>query len=140
MDLPEAAGHLQRLREEIGEGREVFPISAATGEGVQELIFRASRLLDELPAEVSELPDPEERIVKYQPAERFTITRENDTYIVSGAEIERHVAMTKLDNEEAVQRLQRIMALMGLEQALKEAGAREGNTIRIGKLEFDYVD
>jgi GTP-binding protein len=139
MDLPEAAEHLPRLREEIGGHREIFAVSAATGEGLQELLFRASSLLAGLPEEAPELPQPEERVVRYQPAERFAIARENGIFIVSGAEIERHVAMTNLENEEALRRLQRIMALMGLEQALKDAGAREGDVIRIGKLEFDYV-
>ncbi|MEW5952267.1 MAG: GTPase ObgE [Bacillota bacterium] len=139
MDLPEAAEHLMRLREEIGGDREIFAVSAATGEGLQELVFRAAGLLPGLPEEAPELPQPEERVVRYQPAERFAIVRENGIYIVSGKEIERHVAMTNLENEEALRRLQRIMALMGLEQALKDAGAREGDVVKIGKLEFDYV-
>lgn len=140
MDLPGSVEHLARLREQIGADREIFAVSAATGQGLSELTFRVARLLEELP----EGQPPEQQdllITRHKPAQRFSITpTEDGMFVVTGAEIERHVAMTNLDNDEAVARLQRIMALMGLDQALKKAGAQEGNTIKIGRLEFDYVD
>ncbi|WP_286725251.1 Obg family GTPase CgtA [Pelotomaculum sp. PtaB.Bin117] len=45
-----------------------------------------------------------------------------------------------MNNEESVERLQRIMQRMGIDDALKEAGAKEGDTIKIGGFEFEYVN
>jgi GTP-binding protein len=95
-------------------------------------------LLDQLPA-----PEPavEERVRVTRVEEpRFTVSRRDGVFVVEGREIERHVAMTDLENEEAVERLQRIISRMGLEEALKEAGVREGDTVRIGKFEFTYME
>ena len=139
MDLPESVKHLERLRERIGADREIMAVSAATGQGLSELTFRVARLLEELP---KEHPAEQEDllITRHKPAQRFSINKTDGLFVVTGAEIERHVAMTNLDNDAAVARLQRIMALMGLDQSLKKAGAQEGDSIKIGQLEFDYVE
>lgn len=139
MDLPESAKHLERLREHIGADREIMAVSAVTGQGLSELTFRVARLLEELP--IDQPAEQEDLLItRHKPAQRFSITPADGLFVVTGAEIERHVAMTNLDNDAAVARLQRIMALMGLDQALKKAGAQEGDTIKIGHLEFDYVE
>ncbi|WP_072868519.1 GTPase ObgE [Desulfofundulus thermosubterraneus] len=138
MDLPGAAENLDRLREALGDRYEIFPISALNGEGTAPLIYRLADLLDRLP-----VPEPvvEERVRVTRVEEpRFTVSRRNGVFVVEGREIERHVAMTDLENEEAVERLQRIISRMGLEDALREAGIREGDTVRIGKFEFTYME
>lgn len=143
MDLPGAAENLERLqnylKEEYGEKYEIFFISALAGDGLKPLIFRVADLLDQMPPE--EVAEEEVPLVTtYQPEPRFTVTRDEWGYVVSGREIERHIAMTDMENDEAVERLQRIMNLMGIYGALKEAGAKEGDTVRIKDLEFEYVD
>ncbi|SHE86014.1 GTP-binding protein [Desulfofundulus australicus DSM 11792] len=138
MDLTGAAENLERLRGALGDRYEIFPISALDGEGTAPLIYRLADLLDQLPA-----PEPavEERVRVTRVEEpRFTVSRRDGVFVVEGREIERHVAMTDLENEEAVERLQRIISRMGLEEALKEAGVREGDTVRIGKFEFTYME
>ena len=70
----------------------------------------------------------------------FTINRQDGIFLVGGKEIERHVAMTDMEQDEAVERLQRIIQRIGIEDALKEAGIKEGDTVKIGKLEFEYVE
>jgi GTP-binding protein len=138
MDLPGAAENLERLRGALGDRYEIFPISALNGEGIAPLIYRLADLLDQLPA-----PEPavEERVRVTRVEEpRFTVSRRDGVFVVEGREIERHVAMTDLENEEAVERLQRIISRMGLEEALKEAGIREGDTVRIGRFEFTYME
>lgn len=138
IDLPDSGPNLDRLRREMDDGWEIFPISAATGEGVKELIARVYQLLQEIP----EAPMLEEDIpaAVHRAEPRFTIRRENSELVVAGREIEKHVAMTDLENEEAVERLQRIMSLMGLEQALRDHGAKNGDVVRIGDFAFDFLD
>lgn len=137
-DLAEAAENLVRLREAYGDKYEIFPVSAATGSGLDSLIYRVADLLAEIPPETVAEEVPEPALHRAEP--RFTVSREGEIYLVEGKEILRHVAMTDLENEEAVERLQRIMERMGIVDALKEAGAREGDTVKIGQMEFEYLD
>lgn len=137
MDLPRASLNLDRLRREVGSECEIVPISALTGEGLQELVFRIHARLRELPREpLYRVP---EKIAVHQAGPRFTITCESGVFQVRGKEIERYVAMIDLDNEEWLRRLQRVLKTSGIEDALREAGAKEGDTVYIGKYEFKFV-
>jgi GTP-binding protein len=137
MDLPEAADGLSKLQKEVGEGR-VYPISAATGEGIKDVLYHVAKTLRELP---EESPLAEELAVFTpgpQDEEAITITRDYETYVVSGTRIEKLVAMTNFDNEDAVKRFQRLFRLWGHEDALKEAGAKNGDNVKIRDLEFTF--
>lgn len=140
MDItPQAEDNLVRIKEELSGQYEIFPISAATGQGLDKVIQRVVRLLEELPRVEPEQPE-EERVTVFTPADRFNIKRDMDgNWRVTGKEIERHVAMTYLEEEEAVERLQRIMKVMGLEQGLIDAGVKEGDIVRIGDWEFEWT-
>lgn len=71
----------------------------------------------------------------------FTIYRDPWGYLhVEGDEVKKWIAMTDFENEDAVRRLQRIFKAMGLDDALREAGAVEGDTIVVYDLEFDYAE
>lgn len=139
MDLPEAAENLTRLKAAYGHQYEIFPISAATGDGLDPLIYKVAALLEELPD-----PTPPEDVtmdhVIHRPEPRFSISREEGIFLVGGREIKRHVAMTDMENDEAVERLQWIFKRMGIDDALKEAGIKQGDTVKIGEFEFEYVD
>lgn len=136
MDLPAAAENLQRLQEELGDQYEIFPISAVTGQELKPLMWRVNELLKEIPAKELLLPaEP----VKHQPKERFTLEKRDGIFVISGEEIQRHLYMTDLSSDQSVQRLGMIMDKMGINQALEAAGATEGDTVRIGDFEFEYV-
>ncbi len=141
MDIPGAEDNLARLRAALGARYEIFPISAATGEGVRALILRVGALLQELKQQA---PAPvaveEPRIVEAKPQERFSISMDGDVFVVSGRELERHVAMTNFETEGGLRRFQNILKAMGVDQALQAAGASAGSKVRIADLEFDYVD
>ncbi|NPV73824.1 MAG: GTPase ObgE [Pelotomaculum sp.] len=139
MDLDGAAENLARLKEAYGGKYEIFPVSAVTGQGLEALVYRVSALLEEIPA-AAEAPETAEKPVIHQAGPRFTVCREEGVFLVGGKEIERHVVMTDLKNEEAVERLQRIIRRMGIEEVLKEAGIKDGDTVRIGDYEFEYVE
>ncbi len=138
IDLAGAQENLPRLREVTGD-YPIYPISAVTGLGVRELILGISRLLAELPP-VEFQPLPEEMAQKHGPAERFRVTEENGLFTVSGREVERHLAMTYLDSEEGLRRFQRILKVMGVEDALRQKGAKNGDLVRIGDVEFEFVE
>lgn len=137
MDLDESGKNLERLREAYGSDCEIFPVSAATGEGLDKLVYRVAELVEKIPLK---MPEAAQHPVVHRPEPRFSVYHEEGAYYVKGKEIERHVAMTNMDNEEAVERLQWIIKRMGIEDELRSAGIKEGDTVKIGKFEFEYIE
>ncbi|MBQ1336402.1 MAG: Obg family GTPase CgtA, partial [Selenomonadaceae bacterium] len=140
MDLPQARENyprLEKLAEE--EGIRIFPISAATRQGLKELIACVGEELENYVEE----PEAEEEARVYDESgedpERITISR-NDAgdFIVSGKALEKLVAMTNFNNDEAVRRFQYIWRLKGIDEKLRERGIKEGMTVHIGEMEFEY--
>ncbi len=141
MDIPAAEANLARLKELLAGEFEIYPLSAATGEGVRSLMLRVGQLLADLKASVPEpVAAAEPRLVQARPVERFSIERDGDVLVVSGRELDRHVAMTNFETEGGVRRFQNILKAMGVEEALRQAGATHGSKVRIADLEFDFVD
>ncbi|NLO89270.1 MAG: GTPase ObgE [Clostridia bacterium] len=144
MDLPGAEENLKKLKSHLKDKYEIFPISALTGESLKPLIYRLGQLLKEVEShtqrEGADYPMGEPVVIRAEEEEKFRIEKENGIYVVTGKEVERHVARTDLNNEEAVRRLQLIFKKMGLEDALKEMGIKEGDTVKIGDVEFEYYD
>ncbi len=140
-DLPCSLENLEIFRRELGGQYEIYPVSALTGEGLQALVNSIGRLLDGLPAgDRGAAGISVEREALHVAEPRFTVKRDGNVFTVTGKEIERHVAMTDLENEEAVARLQRIMHFMGLDRALRNSGAKGGDTVRIKDFEFEYLE
>lgn len=140
MDLPEARENYQRVAEFMAkEGREVFPVSAATGEGLPEVMQRASQLLATYVEEPEVADDKTVKVYEAKPEQEISITRDDDgAFVVHGKALEKLVAMTNFDNEEALRRFQQIWRKLEVEAALKERGIQEGDTVRISDMEFEY--
>lgn len=136
LDIPEAAEGARRLSDALAqEGLEVMAVSAATGAGIAGLIRRLDALVRATPR-----PESPGIVTQAELPERlsdFTIEPSEGVFVVRGTGLERLVAMTRLDNDEAVGRMQRMFRRVGLEDRLKEAGAVEGSIIRIGENEFE---
>lgn len=141
MDLPDAEEHLSLFREEVGPDVPIYPISAATRQGLRELLFAAADLLDKMP-EPTPAEEVEERVVyRSQPKEEpFTIRRENEIFVVEGARVEKLVQMTNFDYDDSVLRFAQTLKLMGVEDALRKKGAKDGDTVRIAEMEFELMD
>ena len=135
IDLPDREEALHALERALARrGRGVFPVSCFTGQGLERLVDAVFRELSEAPPIPPRLIEPD---VQAEP-EDFQVTREDDVWVVSGRRVEKAVAMTNLDEEEAVGRLQRRLISWGVEKRLIEAGAHPGDTVRIGTSEFDF--
>jgi len=135
LDLPEAAANAERLKKFVGEAYPVFLISAATGMGTRELIVYLAGLLKDAP-----LPEITEEPLQRREEPRFEVVVLDDGYLVTGREVERHVAMTDLNNEEAVARFERILKVMGVIDALRQKGIQNGDTVRISDWEFQWLE
>jgi len=138
MDVTEVREHWPALRAAWrAAGHEPLAISAATGEGVQELLRLTLSRLDELPAEApAEAP---EAVFRLEANERaFTVEREGEAWRVSGVAIERAAIMTRWDLDEAATRFQRVLSALGITTALQKAGVQYGDMVRIGKIELEW--
>ncbi|MEK4346255.1 GTPase ObgE [Paenibacillus sp. FSL P4-0184] len=148
MDMPESEGNLIAFRERVAELRpdlEVMPISSLTRQGVQELLYRATDILDSIPVApvVEEVSGTTERKVYKLEAEdnnSFTITRDNETYVVNSPRIEKMLKRMQLSTHDAILKLARTLRHMGVDAELRKRGAVEGTIVRIGEFEFEFVE
>jgi GTP-binding protein len=152
VDIPEGAAAAASLTTAVAG--HALPISAATGQGTRELLGAAAELVwrsrageaaERAAAAAGSGSGPAEPQRIYRQRRRgglgdFAVLREQDAYRVAGADVERAVAMTDLDSDEAVARLQRRLRQAGVDQALRDAGCGQGDTVRIGAAEFDWSD
>lgn len=143
MDLPEAQERWPAFKAQAeAAGYPVFAISAVTHQGVDELMQYTVRRLTEIKQEEAEraaaqaAADMAGPVLRPQPEDAFTVTKQNGVYIVRGKRVERMVSMTDQENEEGMDRLQVMLAKMGVTKALEEAGVQVGDTVRFGKLEL----
>lgn len=141
MDLPGAGENYARLEKlAAAEGIAIFPVSAATREGLAALIAETAKALDRYVEE----PDQTDGIKVYdadkdEDPERITITRnDRGDFIVSGKALEKLVAMTNFGNDEALRRFQYIWRMKGIDSRLKKRGIKEGDTVHIGAMEFEF--
>lgn len=137
MDLPEARQNIAALQEEFAD--QLIMISAATGQGTEELMLKAYQLLASLPQEETIAGD-EVVLRKFEEEPPFIIEFVNGVFEVSGKRIEKLVAMTNFSTDEGLERFQRIIAQMGLEDALRQEGIKAGQTVKIIDLEFEYSE
>ena len=141
MDLPEAREKFPAVQAALtAEGREVFPISAATGEGLKALIQRAAQLLATLPKEEPQAEWTVNAVGDAQAGD-FTISRDDSgAFIVEGKNVERLVAMTRFNDEEGLRRFHNILRRNGVDDALRARGIKEGDTVRIRDMEFEFSE
>jgi GTP-binding protein len=143
IDLPKAQERWEEFKAKAeAAGYPVFAISAAAHLGVKELIQHTSFRLQELQREEAEreaqlvVADMTGPVLRPQPNDAFTISRDNGVFVVSGKRVERAVAMTNQESDEGMDRLQVTMSKMGVTKALEEAGVKVGDLVRFGKIEL----
>ena len=140
VDIPEAEANIERVQRYFGK-RKVFPISAITGQGVETLMRQAYRSLQYIEAKARKEKattitfEPE---LPSEPRSRFMLKKTEDAFIITGDEPTRAVAMTDMENEQALMLLFRKLKKMGVINALTRAGVKEGDTIIINDFEFSF--
>ncbi|MBA2878559.1 GTPase ObgE [Anoxybacillus ayderensis] len=145
MDMPNAEQHLREFKEKLKDDVPIFPISAVTRQGLRELLFAIADLLETTP-EFPLYPQEEEAIhrvvYKLEKEEApFHITRDDDgTFILSGEKIEKLFKMTDFSREESVRRFARQLRSLGVDDALRARGAKDGDIVKLLNYEFEFVD
>ena len=152
MDMPDAEENLQKFKAELAKEQAdefadplpIFPISGVTRQGIDPLLNATADLLEVTPEFLLYDEEIEEDVVQYgfvsdQPA--FAIDREPDaTWVLSGEKLEKLFKMTNFDHDETVMRFARQLRGMGVDDALRARGAKDGDIVRIGTFEFEFVE
>jgi GTP-binding protein len=140
IDLPEVQARLVHLEEDFGKAGTVpFFVSADTGEGVAELMAEAMRRL----GEVTEKEKVAERLPRkvFRPQPQTTglrVYKEGDTFVVVAPKLERIVDWKGAASPETQHQLKRQLVRLGVSKALEKAGARPGDKVRCGSLEWEW--
>ncbi|MEK3882698.1 GTPase ObgE [Paenibacillus sp. PL2-23] len=150
MDMPEAEEQLAFFKEQLealGEERvhQIVPISSLTKQGIQELLYKAADLLDTIAvnAEVEEVKEIEERkVYSYEKKEdiTFTIHREDEIFVVESEGIARMMKRMNLNSYDAVMRFARTMRRLGVDDALRKAGAKDGDMVQVADFAFEFFE
>ena len=139
MDLPDAIAWEPLIEEEVSkQGFPFCSISAATGQGVRQMLYRVKQMLDETPE-----PEPVDEMIVITPDEddeAFWLEPTDDGWRVHGKRIERIAAMTYFEFEATALRFQRILESMGISEALLEAGIEPGDTVHINDEALEWMD
>ena len=147
MDMPESEENLKAFKQKLNdEDALIFPISALTRSGLDELLHAVVDLLEvtsEFPMHEIEDEDKETSVLYKHEAEapEFEISRDDDgAFILSGYTIERLFVMTDFNFDQSVRKFSRQLRGMGVDDALRERGAKDGDTVRLLDFEFEFMD
>lgn len=139
MDLDGAKDNLKRFKEKYN--LPIYEVSAITSSGLDEVLVAIANELDKIKEEPLFEDDAFESHVlyKFKKEQPFTITRDNDIYVVRGKEVEKLFKMTKFTDEGAV-RFARKLRAMGIDDKLLEMGAKYGDKVQIMDLIFEFKE
>ena len=142
MPKEEADEITAKLRAEFEkDGIEVFPISAATGSGVKELLYAVDKLLSTMPRETVVFEQeyfPEEELLLNDDPYTVTYDSEEDEYVIEGPKIEKMLGYTNLESEKGFAFFQKFLKESGILEELEKLGIEEGDTVRMYGHSFDY--
>lgn len=151
MDMPEAEENLNIFRDKLAANYDefddlpmIFPISSIAHQGLDNLLEATADLLaktDEFL--LYEETDMEEEVYYGFNGEEkaFDISRDDDaTWVLSGEKLEKLFVMTNMERDESIMKFARQLRGMGVDEALRERGAKDGDIVRIGNFEFEFVD
>ena len=144
MDVDTFSDNLDKFIEKLNnKDIKIFKVSAATNKGLTEVIDALAEILDNTPdTPLFDEDDFESHVLyKFKREEPYTITHdEEDLWTISGKEIEKLFKMTKFSSEEGMLRFTKKLRRMGIDDKLRELGAKEGDQVRILDFYFDYKD
>ncbi|MBS2969864.1 GTPase ObgE [Metabacillus sp. KIGAM252] len=146
MDMPDSEENLKIFKEKLQDDFPVFAVSAATRDGIRDLLFNIADTLENTPEFPlhKEEEDPGVHRVVYTLEEEetpFIITRDSaGIFDVTGEKVERLFKMTDFSREESVRRFARQLRTMGVDEALRKKGAKDGDIVRLLEFEFEFVD
>jgi GTP-binding protein len=138
IDVPEAKQVLETLCSKITPDIKIFPISAYTGQGLDELLNQIIEKLAVLPLDSGFVPIPD-KLKSFEDDYTINIVKEGNLFIVQNKELLRRVARFDFENDDSIRSLQKLLKSWGVIKALSDAGVKEGDSVKIGDFEFIYL-
>lgn len=134
---------IQKLKEEFEpRGVKVFPVSAVSGQGLKELLYYVRSLLDKLPDKPMVYEQeyfPEEHLAPDDLPYTVELSEEDPhVFIVEGPKIEKMLGYTNLESEKGFRFFQNFLKDTGILKELEERGIKDGDTVKMYGLQFDY--
>ena len=141
MDMDSSLENLNNFKKKVKD-IEIFPVSSATREGIDEVLVKLADMLDSIKREplYDETEIESHVLYKFQREQPFSITHEGDTWVIRGNEVEKLLRMTSFRTDEAANRFANKLRKMGIDDKLRQLGAVEGDNVRILDLEFEYKE
>lgn len=140
MDMESSKDNLKKFKEKVDA--KIFEISALNNTGLSEVMFELYNMLEKI--EKQPLYEEEKFeshvLYKFKKEQPFTITKDNDTWVIRGDEVEKLLRMTRFSTDEAAKRFANKLRRMGIDDKLRELGACDGDNVRILDFEFDYKE
>ena len=131
--------NVKAFKKKYGRKYKIFPITAVTGEGTKELIEGILEVLKTLPP-VEPTPIEEEFEYKANDELTFEIFQDEDgVFVVVGGLVDMLCRNVALNNPDSMQYFQKVLRLRGVIKELAKMGCKEGDTVSIGDVEFDFI-
>jgi GTP-binding protein len=116
----------------------VFKISAATSQGVEELMKEAGRLLSTIPVTEMEISE-EEKFIPEEKRFTYAIRKEGNTYYVEGSFVDRLLASVNVNDPNELRYFHKVLKNKGVFDELKEMGIQDGDFVNLNGFEFEYL-
>ena len=139
MDIPEAEENLRRFMEHLNGRYPVYPVSAATSSGFNELMNAVAQKLSTLPP-AEPFTEEEMDMASITEMSKFIVTREDGVFVVSGPAVTHLVDSVNFEDEESMNWFHHTMRSNGMIDELRRQGAHEGSIVRMDDMEFDFID
>ncbi|AIF87040.1 TPA: GTPase ObgE [Streptococcus agalactiae] len=152
MDMPDSEENLAAFKEKLAANYDefddmpmIFPISSLAHQGLENLMDATAELLanteEFLLYDETDMQEDEAYYGFNEDERPFEITRDDDaTWVLYGDKLEKFFVMTNMERDESIMKFARQLRGMGVDEALRERGAKDGDIVRIGNFEFEFVD
>ncbi|HEM9225654.1 TPA: GTPase ObgE [Streptococcus agalactiae] len=152
MDMPDSEENLAAFKEKLAANYDefddmpmIFPISSLAHQGLEKLMDATAELLanteEFLLYDETDMQEDEAYYGFNEDERPFEITRDDDaTWVLYGDKLEKLFVMTNMERDESIMKFARQLRGMGVDEALRERGAKDGDIVRIGNFEFEFVD
>ncbi len=137
MDMPDSEKNLAEFRKKVK--CDIYPISAINSDGIDNVLIKLADILDTIKDEPLYEEDEylSHVLYKFERTKPYTITKVDDYFVISGAELEKLFKMTKFSSEEGILRFAKKLRKLGIDDELEKLGAKEGDIVKI--LDFDFM-
>lgn len=141
MDLPSSLDNLEIFRKKVSDVK-IFPISAMNNDGLNVVLNELANMLEKIEKKplYEESKFESHILYKFKKEQPFTISKDNNVWVIKGKEVEKLLKMTRFTTDEAARRFANKLRKMGIDDKLKELGVKDGDYVRILDYEFEYED